>query len=145
LLSYSNANKYPKICWWWFSPSHTIVHYPFNWVLPMAISICYFCICFLGWQPKIKILKLVKVLFLSLPHLFYQWFFTSWKAVVTTSLLYNNDLLNGFTWSWLYCCFCLSLAICFGFYSSYTELKERWVIQFAPLFIWTLINWLAVF
>jgi hypothetical protein len=42
-----------------FSIPYYSTLYPFSDLLPMAISICYFCICFLGWQPKSGILKLV--------------------------------------------------------------------------------------
>jgi hypothetical protein len=157
LLSYfSNANlNTPKSADddVYFSIPFTIVHYPFNWVLPMALLafVLLLLFVFLGVAKKlISFPEISKGFIPIVASLFTSGLLTylGWKALL---LLYPqyNDLLNGFTYNghdYIAAFVLLSLAICFGFYSSYTGTKRTMSYSIAPLFIWTLINiGLAVF
>ena len=114
----------------YFTIPYTLVSYPFDWVLPMAIIAfaLLLILILIGIAKRILILKeitkgfiplLVSIILTGLITYF------GWKLLLKIYPQYN-DLLNGFTYNghdYMAAFILLSLAICFTFYQIFSVTK----------------------
>jgi hypothetical protein len=137
----------------YFSIPFTLLHYPFSWVVPMAIFAFLFLLAFvfLGVAKKlVNFPEIFKGFIPILASLFTAGLvtFIGWRIILLIYPQYT-DLLNGFTYNghaYIAAFVLLSLAICFGFYNFYSAAKKTMSHSVAPLLLWILVNiGLAIF
>ena len=131
----------------YFTIPYTFIHYPFDWVLPMAIlalTLLLF-ILFVGLGKRLLFFKDIFRGFLPLlGSLLVSGLVTyfGWKLLLVIYPQYN-DLLNGFTYNghdYIAAFVLLSWSICFAFYQIFSVKKLTMNHYIAPLLLWIIIN-----
>lgn len=131
----------------YFTIPFAFLNYPFDWILPMAISAfgLFIILIFIGLAKRILSFKEIAKGFIPLlGSLILAGLITffGWKGLLKIYPQYN-DLLNGFTYNghdYMAAFVLLSLAICFAFYQIFSTKKVTMNHFVAPLFLWIIIN-----
>jgi len=136
----------------YFNMPCCFVHYPFSWVLPMAIGafLLLLFLVFIGMGKRLLHPAEIGKGFLSLLGMLAvagAVTFFGWKILLKIYPQYA-DMLNGFTYNghaYIAAFVFLSLAICFLFYLKLKSAQMTANYFVAPLFLWILINFAIAF
>lgn len=131
----------------YFNLPFSFVSYPFSWVVPMVwIALAFFLFfIFIGFGKRIVNPRTLLFGFFPLiGSLFLAGFcsFFGWKLLVSIYPNYS-EIQQGFTYNghaYIGAFVCLSLAICFSFYSKYKPDNRIVSVAIAPLFLWLILN-----
>jgi hypothetical protein len=131
----------------YFTLPYTFIHYPFDWVLPMAIitMLLLFVLVFIGLAKKVLTFNEMAKGFVPLGAALGVSALITYLGWNLLLLIYPqyNDLLNGFTYNgqdYITAFVSLSLAICFLLYQMFSCKKIMMNHYIAPLFLWIGIN-----
>lgn len=150
LYHFSNANLNnfeSEEDWVYFNSPFGMHHYPFSWVLPLAILLSILFVLALvislrKYSFKAKQVANGFIAFIGVLVVNGLIGFFGWKTLLA---LYPNykEILQGFPYNGhLYIAFfvCLSLATCFAIYKKYYQKENTKELLVAPLFFWVVIN-----
>lgn len=133
--------------WVYFNSPFGIHHYPFSWVLPLAIILSVLFVIALILALRKYSFKGKQVIrgfaaFLIILVINGCIGFFGWKTLLAIYPQYQ-EILQGFPYNGhLYIGFfiCLSLAVCFIVYKQFYNKENTKELLIAPLFFWVLIN-----
>lgn len=133
-------------------PGFTLISYPFSWVLPMALLalLTFISLIIIGIKKKKLSLKQI---FTGFIPLLISLILTGVIAVYGWKLLLKIhpqylDILHGFTYNghfYIVAFVTLTLGITLWIYKKYSKKINPSNLLIAPIFIWTLINFLVAF
>lgn len=133
-------------------PILKLVHYPFNWIIPMLIlaSLIFIGLTIYGLKKNSLTIKHITIGFIP----FILSLLTSgiigyfgWKAI---QILYPHygEIQQGFTYNghtYIALFVSISLAISFIVYHKYSREKNQASLMVAPIFLWLVINTIVIF
>ena len=130
-----------------FNVPFSFVSYPFSWVFPMVWIATFLLLffVFIGFGKRILngrtiITGFGPLLGSLLVSGMFSYF--GWKLLLKIYPQYN-DIQQGFPYNghaYIWAFICLSLAVCFSFYSKYKPDSRIVNLSIAPLFLWIILN-----
>lgn len=128
-------------------PGVEMLHYPFDWIIPMLVISILLFVGILAWgikTNKIEIKAILKGFIPFFGSLIFSGLLTyyGWKLLQNIYPQYQ-EILQGFTYNgydYIIAFVCLSLAIAFYFYQRFLPEGNCKNLLVAPLFVWLIIN-----